>query len=219
MASTFSDFYWNLKSKRIRQAHNSSLSTYPSETVRPWQLRKSVASSLSLKSSMRTTPSRGKAVERCVLTVYAMLRARSASLRIWKEKPPQRETHNKKNNCFWPQPTSTMMGSFCSWVPLEGRIAALTPSSETKDVSSQIYPLSKQSQKKRVGCQVSFIKEIMEQVIHQMGKKVNWSVHSAKGFRRTEPVGGTMEHRRKAQDTKLNILVEDKIVCSTLTST
>ena len=41
-----------------------------------------MASSQSLKSSMRTTPSRGKTVERCVLTVYAMLSARRASLRI-----------------------------------------------------------------------------------------------------------------------------------------
>ena len=42
----------------------SGLGAYPSETVRPWQLRKPVASSPSLKSSMRTTPSRGKVVER-----------------------------------------------------------------------------------------------------------------------------------------------------------
>lgn len=65
-----------------RREGRPPLGSYPSEAVRPWQLRTSVASSQSWKSSMRTTLSRGKTVDRCGLTVYATLSARSASLRI-----------------------------------------------------------------------------------------------------------------------------------------
>lgn len=71
----------------------SPLTPHPSATARPWSLRKSVASSQSRNSSIRTTPSSGNAVARCVLTVYATFSARRASLRICKQKPITAGSH------------------------------------------------------------------------------------------------------------------------------